>query len=133
MAKLRSRMSKKRGFNRNRYTIGATISGNDKTSEPSTTKSSSSQKSESSHKNEKAVSNFKLRDKSIPVKHQLFDISGDPHVTKTIARLRTCHYKGMKNNRDGRRTYRDCDNSSHIELTPAYIFDCPAFLTALQK
>ncbi|GFW86036.1 hypothetical protein TNCV_1968441 [Trichonephila clavipes] len=36
-----------------------------------------------------AVMNFKLRDKSIFMKHQICDISGDHVVTKTFASLRT--------------------------------------------
>ncbi|GFW99643.1 hypothetical protein TNCV_3418761 [Trichonephila clavipes] len=42
------------------------------------------------------VANFKLRKKSIPVKHQLCNISKDRLITKSIARLRTGHYRGMK-------------------------------------
>ncbi|GFV43844.1 RNase H domain-containing protein [Trichonephila clavipes] len=47
------------------------------------------------------VANFKLREKSIPVKHQICNISGDRLITKTIARLRADHYRGMKFDRDG--------------------------------
>ncbi|GFT96227.1 uncharacterized protein TNCV_3906691 [Trichonephila clavipes] len=39
----------------------------------------------------------------------------------------------MKFDRDGRRTYRNCDNCLDTELTPAHIFDCPAILAALQE
>ncbi|GFV56458.1 uncharacterized protein TNCV_4203821 [Trichonephila clavipes] len=39
----------------------------------------------------------------------------------------------MKFDRDGRRSYRNCDNYLDTELTPADIFDCPAILAALQK
>ncbi|GFY01410.1 RNase H domain-containing protein [Trichonephila clavipes] len=48
-----------------------------------------------------AVTKFKLKEKSIPVKHQIFNISGDRLITKTIARLRTGHHRGMKFDRDG--------------------------------
>ncbi|GFW12747.1 hypothetical protein TNCV_3884571 [Trichonephila clavipes] len=34
---------------------------------------------------------------------------------------------------DGRKTYRNCDNSLDTELTPAHIFHLPAILAALQK
>ncbi|GFV45841.1 uncharacterized protein TNCV_2322011 [Trichonephila clavipes] len=80
-----------------------------------------------------AVANFKLREKSIPAKHQIFNIRGDSPITKTIARLRTGHYIGMKFDRYGRRPYRNCDNCLDTELTPAHIFDCPAILAALEE
>ncbi|GFV28149.1 uncharacterized protein TNCV_678371 [Trichonephila clavipes] len=48
-------------------------------------------------------------------------------------RLRTGHYRGMKFDRDGRRSYRNCDNRLDTELIPAHIFDCPAILAALQE
>ncbi|GFV55454.1 uncharacterized protein TNCV_3776411 [Trichonephila clavipes] len=80
-----------------------------------------------------AVINFKLREKSIPVKHQIFNISGDRLIAKTIARLRTGHHEGMKFGRDNRRIFRNYDNCLDIELTPAYIFGCPAILAALQE
>ncbi|GFU28808.1 RNase H domain-containing protein [Trichonephila clavipes] len=66
-----------------------------------------------------AVKNFKLREMSIPVKHQIYNTSGDHFVTKTIARLRTGHYRGMQIDRDGRKTYRNWDNCLDTELTPA--------------
>ncbi|GFT04703.1 hypothetical protein TNCV_334521 [Trichonephila clavipes] len=53
------------------------------------------------------VANLKLKEKSIPVKHQLCNISGDRLITETAARLRTCHYRGMKFDRDDKRTYRN--------------------------
>ncbi|GFV43939.1 uncharacterized protein TNCV_492641 [Trichonephila clavipes] len=74
-----------------------------------------------------------MREESIPVKHQLRNISEDHLKTKTITRLRTGHYREMKINRYGRRTYRNCDNSPDTELTSAHIFDCPAILSALQE
>ncbi|GFS97733.1 uncharacterized protein TNCV_2558871 [Trichonephila clavipes] len=80
-----------------------------------------------------AVANFKLREKLIPVKYQICNISGGRLITKTVAWLRTGHYRGLKFDRDGRRSYRNCDNCLHIELTSAHIFDCPAILAALQK
>ncbi|GFV94002.1 uncharacterized protein TNCV_3573551 [Trichonephila clavipes] len=39
----------------------------------------------------------------------------------------------MKFDRDGRRSYRNCDNCLHSELTLTHIFDSPAILTALQE
>ncbi|GFX07681.1 uncharacterized protein TNCV_4159501 [Trichonephila clavipes] len=78
------------------------------------------------------VTNFKLREKTIPVKHQICNTSGDRLITKIITRLRTGHHKGMKFDRDGR-TYRNCDNCLDTYLTPAYIFDCLAILDALQE
>ncbi|GFY06491.1 hypothetical protein TNCV_412411 [Trichonephila clavipes] len=39
----------------------------------------------------------------------------------------------MKIDRDGRRNYRNCNNCLDIELTPAYIYDYPAILAALQE
>ncbi|GFU64008.1 RNase H domain-containing protein [Trichonephila clavipes] len=80
-----------------------------------------------------AVANFKLREKSIPVKHQIYNISGDLLITKTIARLRTGHYREMKFDRDGRRSYRNCDNCLDTELIPAHMFGYPAIIAALQK
>ncbi|GFU85116.1 uncharacterized protein TNCV_1553791 [Trichonephila clavipes] len=80
-----------------------------------------------------AVTNFKLREKSIPVKHQICNISEDHLITKIIARIRTGHYRGMKFDRDGKRSYRNCDNCLDTELTPAHIFDYPAILAALQE
>ncbi|GFS62083.1 uncharacterized protein TNCV_476501 [Trichonephila clavipes] len=69
----------------------------------------------------------------MPVKHQICNISGDHPKPKIITRLRTGHHRRMKFNRDGRRTYRSCDNCIDTELTPAYIFDCPAILAVLQE
>ncbi|GFU20098.1 RNase H domain-containing protein [Trichonephila clavipes] len=80
-----------------------------------------------------AVPNFILREKSIPVKHQICNISGDHSVTKAIARLRTGHPRVMKFDKDGRRNYTNCDNCSDTELIPAHIFDCPAILVALEE
>ncbi|GFS66987.1 RNase H domain-containing protein [Trichonephila clavipes] len=80
-----------------------------------------------------AVKNFKLKGKSIPVKHQICNISGNRFITKTIARPRTGHYRGMKLDRDGRRSYRNCDNCLDTELTPVHIFDCPAVIAVPQK
>ncbi|GFW81144.1 hypothetical protein TNCV_4805121 [Trichonephila clavipes] len=42
-------------------------------------------------------------EKSSPVKPQICNISADRLITKTIARLRTGHHRGMKIDRDGRR------------------------------
>ncbi|GFX30057.1 uncharacterized protein TNCV_2617681 [Trichonephila clavipes] len=39
----------------------------------------------------------------------------------------------MKIDRDGRRTYRNCDNCLDTELTPVHIFDCPTVLASLQE
>ncbi|GFU94955.1 RNase H domain-containing protein [Trichonephila clavipes] len=77
--------------------------------------------------------NFKLREKSIPEKYQICNISRDLLIPKFIARLRTGHYRGMKFDRDGRRSDRNCDNCSDTELTPAQISHCPAILADLQK
>ncbi|GFV48531.1 hypothetical protein TNCV_5068161 [Trichonephila clavipes] len=66
-----------------------------------------------------AAANFKLREKSIPVNYQIYNISGDFLITKTIARLRTCHYRGNKFNKDGR-SYRSYD-CLDTELTTANI------------
>ncbi|GFW57723.1 RNase H domain-containing protein [Trichonephila clavipes] len=82
--------------------------------------------------NANAVENFKLRDKSIPVKHQICNVSGDRIITKTIARLRTDHYRGIKFDWDGRRSNKSCDNCLDTELTPVHIFDCTAILAALE-
>ncbi|GFW22275.1 uncharacterized protein TNCV_1430291 [Trichonephila clavipes] len=70
---------------------------------------------------------------SIPAKHQIRNISGDRLITKTIARLRKGPYRRMRFDRDGRRSYRNCDNCLDTERTSAHIFDCPAILVALQK
>ncbi|GFW96427.1 uncharacterized protein TNCV_4357501 [Trichonephila clavipes] len=78
-----------------------------------------------------AVTNFKLKEKSIPAKHQICNISRDRLIAKTIAGLRTGHYRGMKFDRDDSKYYRNCDNCLDTELTPAPIFDCPAILAAL--
>ncbi|GFW82806.1 uncharacterized protein TNCV_3493761 [Trichonephila clavipes] len=81
------------------------------------------------------ITNFKLREKSIPVKHQICHISEGRliYITKTFTRLRTGHLRVMQFDRDGIRTYRNCDNCLDIELTPAHIFDCPAILAAFQE
>ncbi|GFU36507.1 RNase H domain-containing protein [Trichonephila clavipes] len=79
------------------------------------------------------AANFKLREKSIPVKYQICNISGDRLITNTITRLRTSHYRGMKFDMDGRRSGRNVDNCLDTELEPAHIFDCPAILAILQK
>ncbi|GFU93052.1 RNase H domain-containing protein [Trichonephila clavipes] len=78
------------------------------------------------------VPNFKLREKSIPVNHQICNKRGERLITKAIARLRTGHHRGMKFDRNGR-IYRNCDNCLDIELTPAHIFDCPSILVAVQE
>ncbi|GFX54776.1 hypothetical protein TNCV_2556621 [Trichonephila clavipes] len=39
----------------------------------------------------------------------------------------------MKIYRDGRRTYRNCDNFSDIELIPVQTFDYPAIFAAIEK
>ncbi|GFW29026.1 hypothetical protein TNCV_2355841 [Trichonephila clavipes] len=39
----------------------------------------------------------------------------------------------MKIERDGTRTYRNCDNCLDIELTAAHSFDCSVILAALQE
>ncbi|GFT14554.1 RNase H domain-containing protein [Trichonephila clavipes] len=80
-----------------------------------------------------AVANFKLREKSIPVNHQICDISGDRLTTKAIARLRTGHYRGMKLDGVVRRSYQNFDNCLDTELTSAHIFDCPAILAIQLK
>ncbi|GFW64625.1 uncharacterized protein TNCV_700311 [Trichonephila clavipes] len=72
------------------------------------------------------ISNFKLREMSIPVNHQFCNINRDRLITKTLARLRTGDYRRMMVDRDGRRTYRNCDNNSDTELEPAHIFGCLA-------
>ncbi|GFX60884.1 alpha-2 adrenergic receptor [Trichonephila clavipes] len=79
------------------------------------------------------ITNFKLRAKSIPVKPQTCNISGDRLITKTIDKQRTGHYRGIKFDKDDRRTNRNWDNCLATELTPAHIFDCLAILAALQK
>ncbi|GFY00521.1 RNase H domain-containing protein [Trichonephila clavipes] len=79
------------------------------------------------------VANLKLKEKSIPVKHQICNINGDRLITKTIPSLRTGHYRGMKFDRDGRRSCRNYDSCLDTKLTPAPIFDCPAILAALQE
>ncbi|GFU70437.1 RNase H domain-containing protein [Trichonephila clavipes] len=56
-----------------------------------------------------AVTSFKWREKSIPVKLQICNISGDRLITKTIARLRTDPHRGMQFYRDGSRFYRNCE------------------------
>ncbi|GFW77812.1 hypothetical protein TNCV_3403881 [Trichonephila clavipes] len=80
-----------------------------------------------------AVANFKLRDKSISLKHQLRNIRGDSLMTKTTNRPRIGHYRGMKTDRDGRRTYRNWDNNPNTELTPDHIFHCPTVPAALKE
>ncbi|GFV74210.1 hypothetical protein TNCV_2312091 [Trichonephila clavipes] len=51
----------------------------------------------------------------------------------TDALLRIGHYRGMKFDRHGRKSYRSCDNCLDTELTLAHIFDCPAILAALSS
>ncbi|GFW40828.1 uncharacterized protein TNCV_4368761 [Trichonephila clavipes] len=70
---------------------------------------------------------------SIPVKYKLCNINGNRLVSKTVDRLRTDHNRGVKIDRDGRRTYKNCDNCSDTELTRAHIFDCPAIFSALSE
>ncbi|UYV65012.1 hypothetical protein LAZ67_3002816 [Cordylochernes scorpioides] len=43
------------------------------------------------------------------------------------------YYKRMKIHLDGTRTYRICKNCPGMELTPTYIFSCPAMAAFLQK
>ncbi|GFX66791.1 RNase H domain-containing protein [Trichonephila clavipes] len=62
-----------------------------------------------------AIANFKLREKSFPVGHQICKISGDRLITKISARLRTGHHRGMKIDRVGGRTYRNCEITVRIQ------------------
>ncbi|GFW78587.1 uncharacterized protein TNCV_2243871 [Trichonephila clavipes] len=71
--------------------------------------------------------------RSTAVKDQICNTSANSLITKTIARLKTGHHRGMEFDRDGRRTYKKCDNCLEIELIPAHIFDCPAILAALHR
>ncbi|GFV83315.1 uncharacterized protein TNCV_1900411 [Trichonephila clavipes] len=67
------------------------------------------------------------------VKHQICNISGDRLITKTIARIRTALHRRMEFDRDGGKTYRNCDICLDTELTSAHIFDCPDILAALPE
>ncbi|GFW64695.1 uncharacterized protein TNCV_700981 [Trichonephila clavipes] len=66
-------------------------------------------------------------------KQKICNISEDRLITKTITTLRTDHYRVMKFDSDGRRSYRNCDNCLDTELTPAHTFDCSAILATLQE
>lgn len=52
---------------------------------------------------------------------------------KTSVRLRISHYKVMKINRNGRKTYRNYNNCLHAKLTPIHTFGCLAIFAALKK
>ncbi|GFX53303.1 RNase H domain-containing protein [Trichonephila clavipes] len=77
------------------------------------------------------IANFKLREKSIPVKHRICIISENHLITKATAKLKIGNHKGMKIDKHSR-TCRNCDNSLDTELTPAHIFNCPAIVASLQ-
>ena len=74
---------------------------------------------------------FRLRENTTKKDSQICEINANPEITKTITRLRTGHFRGMKIKRDGSRTYRPCSNCDDIPLTPKHIFDCPAILRSL--
>ncbi|GFU69568.1 hypothetical protein TNCV_1351281 [Trichonephila clavipes] len=80
-----------------------------------------------------AVAYFILREKYIPVKHQICNTNGYLLMKKTIARLTKGHHRRMKIDRDGRITHRYCDNCLNKEQIPADLLDCPAILAALQE
>ncbi|KAF8763673.1 hypothetical protein HNY73_021831 [Argiope bruennichi] len=73
-----------------------------------------------------AIAKSKLREKSIPMKQLICNINADRSTTKTIARLRTNHHRGMKIDREGRKVYKKCDNCPDTQLTPCHSFECPA-------
>ena len=77
--------------------------------------------------------NFKLREQSILINHQLNNMNGVRFITKTIVSLRTGHHRGMKIDADGNEIYRNCDNCPDIELSTPHIFDRPAILAHLQN
>ncbi|GBM79673.1 hypothetical protein AVEN_59165-1 [Araneus ventricosus] len=51
-----------------------------------------------------AVARSKLREPSIKKSFQISEINEDRNITKTITRLRTSHFKGMKIDANGVRT-----------------------------
>lgn len=51
------------------------------------------------------MSKFRFKQQSVPIKSQLCNINVDWHVFKTIVGLRTDHYKGMKIDRYGMKSY----------------------------
>ncbi|GBM06978.1 hypothetical protein AVEN_239678-1 [Araneus ventricosus] len=71
----------------------------------------------------------KLRKPSIKKSFQICEINEDRNITKKITtRLKTSHFKGMRINVNGVRTYMQCNHCLDIELSPNHIFDCPAIL-----
>ncbi|GFU34279.1 hypothetical protein TNCV_4158061 [Trichonephila clavipes] len=56
-----------------------------------------------------------------------------PRNVKEFSTLRASHQIEMKDDRDGRSTYRNCTNCLDAELTSAYIFDCPSILADLHE
>ncbi|UYV79184.1 hypothetical protein LAZ67_17001401 [Cordylochernes scorpioides] len=79
-----------------------------------------------------ALAKYKIIKQKIR-KDQICEINSERKLTKTIARLRTKHYKEMTIHPDGTITYRACNNCPGVELTPTHIFSCPAMAAALQK
>ena len=41
------------------------------------------------------------------------------------------HHRGMKNDKEDKKHYRNCNNSYAIELTPDHILNCPAIIPKL--
>ncbi|GBO14587.1 hypothetical protein AVEN_16365-1, partial [Araneus ventricosus] len=60
------------------------------------------------------------------------EISENKSITKTITRLRTSHFKGMRIHGHVERTYAHCSHCPETELSPGHIFEYPAILRTWQ-
>ena len=52
-----------------------------------------------------AIARNHFKEKTIKVDQQIFEINANREITKTITRLRTAHFDGMKINIENTRTY----------------------------
>ena len=85
--------------------------------------------------------NFKLREQTIPINHQLHNINKNRHAAKTAVRLWISHHRAMKINADGNEIIMSimivvtlsCDKYLSTELTKLYILDCQAILLHFQN
>ena len=58
-------------------------------------------------------------------------LNTDRKTATTITRLMMKHHKYMKISIDGTKIYQKCGNHIDVELTPHYVFNCPAVAAAM--
>ncbi|GFS66278.1 hypothetical protein TNIN_109741 [Trichonephila inaurata madagascariensis] len=76
--------------------------------------------------NANAISRHRLKGNPIKVDSQICEINAKRDFIKTITRLRTKHFRGVKIHKDGTRTYCKCNNCPVIPL-PHHILNVLKF------